>query len=116
MEDKIPPLEDGELPRWANDVRARKEEKNFPDEGDLRGQEDKNRLWALSTIGRATVILICILAAGFITSFIVWLWHQIGPQELLWLTNEQLSHIQAVIFSGAIGAIVSAYVQPHARK
>ena len=52
----------------------------------------------------------------FLAALGVWIWHQIAVREYLWLTETQLSNIQSVIFSGAIGAVVSGYAQKHLNK
>ena len=101
---------------WASDAQARGEEKNWPDEEALKGQQSRNDMLALKVIGWVTVVLIVFFALVFLGSLSAWLWHQLGPTCRHWLTDAQLSNIQSVIFSGAIGAIVSGYVQRHISK
>ena len=103
----------GESPSWASSINALREERKWNDEDSLRGQKATNELWALKAIGCATVILILFFALIFMASLGAWIWHHVMPCEWFWLTPEQLSKIQSVIFSGAIGAVVSAYAQKH---
>jgi len=50
-------------------------------------------------------------AAVFVASMGVWLFHFLTPWG--WLTELQLSKIQTVVFSGSLGALVSAFAQKH---
>ena len=39
---------------------------------------------------------------------IAWMWHVIMPDHWRWLTADEVNHLQALIFSGAISALVTA--------
>jgi len=112
--DEIPPPPDS-VPKWA-DAKATAEEINWPNEKALQGQKDSNQMWALKATGVATVVLIVFFVLVFIFSLGFWIWHQLMPCQYLWMTEAQLSKVQSVIFSGSIGAIVSAYVRKHISK
>jgi len=43
----------------------------------------------------------------------VWLDHVIGPQSTRWLLPEEVSHLQALLFSGAISALATALATKH---
>lgn len=60
------------------------------------------------------VIMMCFFVTVFMASLGAWVIHYITPW--CWLTPEQLSKIQSVIFSGSLGAIVSAYMQKQLSK
>ncbi|VVT25172.1 hypothetical protein [Hoeflea sp. EC-HK425] len=113
--DKVPPPPPGieSPPKWADDGKANKEEENWPNESALKGQKAKNSMWALKAVGVVTVLLIFFFVIVFVCSLSFWLFHQMAPTYWHWLNEAQLSKIQSVIFSGAIGAIVSGYVQKH---
>ena len=112
MTDRIPtPPNDG--PAWAQSRDAIREERQWDDEDALRGQRSKNDLWALTAVGIATVCLIIFFAVIFIMSLGAWIMHQVMPESYFWLSEAQLSKIQSVIFSGAIGAVVTSYAQKH---
>lgn len=98
-------------PRWARDPSAVGEVENWDDEKALRGQERKNRLWWLKAYGIVAVIFTVVLSILFIFSIIAWSWHYLMPESHAWLTEAQLSKIQSVVFSGALGAIVSGILQ-----
>lgn len=108
-----PPPDAGKIPVWAGEGLAKGEERNWTDEKALQGQKNKNNLWALKAIGLVTVLLIWFFVLVFVLSLSSWLAHYILPDCWHWLNAEQLSKIQSVIFSGAIGAVVSSYVQKH---
>ena len=94
---------------WADDSLARKEEKLWPKEGSLRGQERRNQLWFLKTLGFIIPCLMVIFFLIFASSLIAWAIHQLVPECWTWMSERQLSNVQSVIFSGTLGAIVSAY-------
>jgi hypothetical protein len=52
----------------------------------------------------------------FALSLIVWSWHYLAPACVTWLTAEQLSKIQSVIFSGSLGAIVTSILKKQLDK
>lgn len=119
-----PPSDAGSVPKWA-DERAFAEERNFPDEEVLRGQKRRNQLWALQVAGYLIPLLMVGLFTTFVAALFIWVWHFLTPETCLvkgdgsqgfcfhWLSGEQLSSIQSVIFSGALGAIVSRLAQKH---
>lgn len=111
-----PPPEIERLPSWASDRLARDEVNKWTDERELKNQKNKNELWALKAIGGATFSLIIFFAIIFVVSLGSWIAHYLLPTSCHWLTEIQLSKIQSVVFSGAIGAIVSAYAQRHLSK
>ena len=115
MTAQIPTPPDGE-PAWADSINARREERKWADEDSLRGQKTANELWALKAIGIATAILIGFFLLIFIASSGAWIWHKVGPVYLHWLQDSQLADIQSVIFSGAIGAVVTSYAQQYLKK
>ena len=82
----------------------------------LRGQKTTNELWALRAIGAATAILIGFFVLIFIASLGAWIWPKVGPVCWHWLQDSQLADIQSVIFSGAIGAVVTSYAQQYIKK
>ena len=118
---KLPPEIDNP-PSWANDPKAKKEKENWDNEKDLRGQVVKNRVKLLKTVGWIAPTMVIMFSIIFAFSFFAWIWHYLTPECiekciedksycLQWLSVEQLSKIQSVIFSGALGAIVSVYIK-----
>ncbi|MBB4285754.1 hypothetical protein [Roseospira goensis] len=106
-----PPPDAERAPRWAEDTTARKEVRYWADEETLRGQRALNDLWWLRTYGWAVVALTAIIAAVFGAAIVVWAVHHLAPESWRWLTEQQLSKIQSLVFSGTLGAIVSAVLQ-----
>lgn len=113
----VPPPPDGlEPPLWAVDSLAHKEEKLFPDEQALRGQKAKNDLTWLWVYGWVVVAMMIVFALLFLSSIVSWAWHYVMPVSWSWLTDDQLSKIQSVIFSGSLGGIVSIIAQKQLSK
>jgi cobalamin synthase len=38
----------------------------------------------------------------------VWLWHILMPDQFRWLKGDEIGHLQALLFSGAISALATA--------
>ena len=96
---------------WETDKAAKGEESKWPDQTALKGTKDTNTLRLLRNSGYLAVGLMWFFAFVFVGSMLVWLFHFLTPFG--WLEAEQLSKIQTVIFSGALGAVVTAYAQKH---
>lgn len=111
MSNKKLPLEIDSSPSWAKDPKAKKEKENWDNEKDLRGQVVKNRVKFLKTVGWIAPAMVIIFSVIFTSGFIAWIWHYLTPDCWQWLSKEKLSKIQSVIFSGALGAIVSGYIR-----
>ena len=113
MNDEAPPPPPDWVNRepWFSDDLAKGEEQRWPNEADLKGTRDRNTVRLLRNAGLITVLLLWFFALTFILCLAVWLVHFLSPYG--WLTGEQLSKIQSVIFSGSIGALVSAFAQKH---
>lgn len=103
-------------PLWAKDSLAVKEERLFPDESALRGQRAKNDLNWLRVYGWVVVAMMIVFALLFLASIVAWAWHYVMPVGMAWLTEDQLSKIQSVIFSGSLGGIVSLIAQKQLSK
>lgn len=57
--------------------------------------------WGAQTLVRVVAILL-------IAAVMVWWWHLIAPDKWRWLTADQSSHLQGLLLSGAISALVTA--------
>lgn len=106
-----PPHEWAEQQEWKTDPVAKAERSDWPDEQSLKGTKDKNTLLLLRHSGRIAVCLMWFFALVFVASVGVWIVHFLTPYN--WLTQDQLSKIQTVVFSGGLGAVVSAFAQKH---
>lgn len=115
-ENPVPPPDHQEPPAWFKDQRAQKEERYYPDEDRLSGQRRKNDLLWLGVYGFMVVALMVLFALLFVGSLVAWAWHYIAPVSWGWLTPDQLSKIQSVIFSGSLGGIVSFIAQRQLSK
>jgi hypothetical protein len=109
-----PPPEGTEIAApWAEDKKAENEEKNWRDDDKLKGQKKENLFRVLCHSGQLIVLFMWFFACVFAVSMGAWLVHFLTPAYWHWLTAEQLSKIQTVIFSGSLGAVVATYVQKH---
>lgn len=113
MQDEVPgpPPEWAQGEEWKLDPDAEAEKSKWPDPASLQGTKDENTLRLLRHSGRIAVCLMWFFAFVFVASMAVWLFHFLTPWG--WLTEPQLSKIQTVVFSGSLGALVSAFAQKH---
>lgn len=113
MQDRPPPPPADWLDskEWENDDSAIAEKSRWPDAASLQGTKDENTLKILRQTGNIAVALMWFFAFVFVVSMAVWLFHFLTPWG--WLSVDQLSKIQTVIFSGSLGALVSAFAQRH---
>lgn len=106
-----PPFEWAEGQEWKQDPVAEAEKSKWPDQESLKGTKDENTLMLLRHSGKIAVCMMWFFALVFVASMGVWLFHFLTPWG--WLTELQLSKIQTVVFSGSLGALVSAFAQKH---
>jgi hypothetical protein len=106
-----PPEGSKAAPSWAVDLHAVAEERNWPDERKLREVELNNQIWVQRVLGIIVPALMLLFTSLFAGSLLAWVWHYLTPWP--WLSSDQLSKIQSVLFSGGLGALVSSYVQRH---
>jgi hypothetical protein len=101
------------LPNWVDFKSAKLEQKNWQTLDEIREKNDGR--W-LSVYGLIVIFLTLIFSILFISSLVVWSWHYLAPSYWTWLSSEQLSKVQSVLFSGGMGAIVSTIVQKQLSK
>ena len=110
-EDEVPGPELGLEAEAANDPQAQLE---------LRNQERLERIDSVRTEG----VIRAIWHSGWIAVFgmyfaafvitvtiTLWFWHFLAPAKWCWISDEHLAKIQAVLFSGSAGALLSSAVQ-----
>jgi hypothetical protein len=115
-ETEVPPPDEAEqdAPSWFHDNLASKEEKLWNNEEELRGVKTANERRWLTVYGWVLPVMMCCFSFFYISTLTVWAWHYLTPW--LWLTTDQLSKIQSIIFSGSVGAFVAAMAQKHMIK
>ena len=74
---------------------------------EIRGQRSQNELWVLKTLGMTIPVIVACIAIFFVSSLFVLGCHYLAPWR--WLEPNDISRLQSVMFSGAIGAISSIY-------
>ena len=115
-ESEVPPPPDGlaDSPSWADDSDAKQEEKLWAKEEKLRGTHIDNDITWARIFGYIVASLMVFFTVLFVGSLGAWFFHYLTPWS--WLSTDQLSKIQSVVFSGTIGAVVSSYAQKHVEK
>ena len=98
---------------WSDDYLALHEEEKFPDERQLRAAYDRNKLRVIRHSGIIIVAIMWIVTGVFLAAFVLWIWHQLAPPGFCWMTPEQLAKVQTIIFSGAVGGLVTTAVQKY---
>lgn len=102
------------LPKWAEgDASAVQEEKEWDALEQTRFNND--RRW-LTHYGWIIVVLTWVFALAFIGALVVWVVHHLAPSTCVWLDEPRLSKIQAFLFSGGMGAVVSGMVRAQVGK
>ena len=100
-----------EAPEWAQDDQARAEDKYWADENKIKGQKTNNNLLWLRIYGLVLAAITVVFTFLFLLSLIAWSLHYLLPECWHWLSADQLSKIQSVLFSGGMGAVISAIAQ-----
>lgn len=113
---QVPPAPQSDTPRWIGYQQAKAEERNWDKEGKLRGQEENNHLLWLKAYGRLVALFLIFFALLFLGSLGSWAAHYLLPEKFHWLTLDQLSKIQSVLFSGSIGGVVTLMAQKQMSK
>lgn len=102
---EVPPLS-FKTPLWAGgDGPATKEEAEWSDLEKVRKTNDHR--W-LRAYGWITLIFTIAFALLFLVSLGVIAWHYLAHDCWTWLEPERVSKIQSLLFSGGMGAILSA--------
>lgn len=116
MNTGVPPPESGAPPDWAGDSNAEAEEKHWGNEEKLLDAKTwADILWARA-YGAVMIAILVVFAILFLGSLVSWSLHYILPNKYLWLSVEQLSKIQSVVFSGSLGGMVSLIAQKQLMK
>lgn len=93
-------------PLWADGSGpAAKEEAGWTDLDKVRKTNDHR--W-LRAYGWITLMFTIVFALLFLASLGVIAWHYLVSESYTWLPPEKVSKIQSLLFSGGMGAILSA--------
>lgn len=106
-DDQLPPLEEEwvrEEP-WEDDPLATFESEDDHLEAQLRAQDKRNRLDFSRAIGQVVTIFIYFAAALLFAGLGVLAFHYLTPFG--WLEPDEVDHLQSMVFSGTLGAVVS---------
>ena len=98
---------------WAEDSAANKEERNWGTLDEIRKTNDGRWLWVYGWVLVAMTVAFALL---FLAGIVSWSWHYLVHENWHWLSDQQLSKVQSVIFSGGLGAILSSVVQKQISK
>lgn len=106
--DSLPPPDPPEDWGWVDQSLAEAEEKNWPDLEKVLKENDV--AWA-KAYGKIVLVFTVVFSSIFVLSLAAWSAHYILPKCWLWLSDDQLSKIQSVLFSGGMGAIISSIIR-----
>lgn len=106
--DSLPPPDPPEDWGWVDQSLAEAEEKNWPDLEKVLKENDV--AWA-KAYGKIVLVFTVVFSSIFVLSLAAWSAHYILPKSWLWLSDDQLSKIQSVLFSGGMGAIISSIIR-----
>lgn len=104
---EVPPPAMSQPHKWVDKGSAKKEAENFANQNELRDQRTENEKRWLQVLGWILPAILMVFSFAFVAAFFCWAWHHLTPDEWQWLSKEQVSNIQSLIFSGSLGAIVS---------
>ncbi len=109
-----PPKGSENSPDWASpDSQAKKEVEVWDRLEEARTRADTK--W-INWYGTVVVVGMVILALLFFVSIGIVAWHYLAPSNLHWLSEDQITKVQSIIFSGGVGAIISSIAQKHISK
>lgn len=110
MVDIPPPPEDG----GDKDLRAREEGIMLSEKPVVPDLGAAKLHYAHAIISIKMAFLAGCKVIGYVLPFIgffmllIWLDHIVGPSQTRWLSPEEVSHLQALLFSGAVSALATA--------
>ena len=92
---------------WESDTLSSLEEDNWEELDDISKQKKWNK-WAIhKTLGCIIPAAIAIAFILFVIALIVYVAHLLIPDVSRWLTEDELSHIHSMIFSGVVGGAIA---------
>ncbi|MFT4076881.1 MAG: hypothetical protein QM647_15250 [Asticcacaulis sp.] len=77
----------------------------------LSGATHRNRIIIQKAVGGCLRLTVWIAFFALWAGGITLLWHMIGPERWRWLKPEEVAHLQSIIFSSALGAVVAKGAQ-----
>lgn len=116
MSTEVPPPDSPETPGWVGDPKAKLEQKFWGNDEKLQSAKtmaDVLWVWAYAAV---VILFLFVFSVLFLGSLASWAAHYLLPSNFHWLSGEQLSKIQSVLFSGSIGGVVSLIAQKQLTK
>lgn len=104
----IPAPSVGESPAWAEAGLAQAEKRAWSELDDVQTKNDVRWARTYGFILVAATITVTGVALGI---FVIWAWHYVARDSWTWIDAPRLEHLQSVVFSGGMGAIVSGIIQ-----
>ena len=89
----------------GSDIIAKKESRALSLDTPEQRLNHKQKTWHVIVIWGLRVVA---LSLGFM--FLVRVWHMTLPATLCWLTDEQISSLNEIIFGGLIGTIIGKQI------
>lgn len=108
MSAQVPPPNSDVL-SWAGDSKmATAEEEQWPNESAINNVKSKNDVLWHTWYGKIVVGLLLFFVLVFVVIASIVTWHYIMPDYWTWLSPDRLSKLQAVVFSGSIGSVITS--------
>lgn len=98
---------------WADAEAPKREQKEWSRLDELR---ERNDGWWLTAYGVVLVAITVTFSFLFLVTLVIWSIHYLAPDSLTWLSDQQLSKVQSVLFSGGMGAIITSVVRKQIDK
>lgn len=112
LEDAIQPSEEWRREgAWDTDPIAALEVENEQRLDEVQKAHQKTHVAVITHAGIIIVVAMYFFSALFIAALASWAFHHLAPASWHWMTADQLSKIQAIIFSGSLGAITTGIAQ-----
>lgn len=112
----VPPEEWLREGAWGTDPLADFEAQNEPRLDVVQKAHQQNQLAVINHSRYLIIGAMYLFAFLFFLALGSWAAHTLLPEKYHWMTAEQLSKIQSVIFSGSLGAITSSLAAKYFRQ
>lgn len=98
-----PELDEG----WETDVLSSKEEEYWPEYDEISAQKKATALAIHRVFGWIIPTAISLAFIFFIVVLAVYVAHLLMPDQMRWLTPDEIQHIHSMLFSGVVGGAIA---------
>jgi hypothetical protein len=98
---------------WEEDFLVGAEEQFWPEYDEISEAKKQTRLAIHKAFGWIIPIAIILAFVGFAIVLAIYLLHLIIPTNWRWLTQDELSHIHSIVFSGVVGGAAAIFAKTY---